>query len=154
MSFAESQGKSVFISYRRGDTPGVAGRLYDRLCDRFGESRVFMDVDSIELGLDFIDALQRAVSTCEALLVMIGPNWLDSRDESGRQRLEDPDDYVRVEVETGLRRDIRVIPILVADARMPAASDLPESLRPLSRRQAVHTSSSLMEPSPVAESST
>jgi len=105
-------------------------------------------------GSIFIDALQRAVSTCEALLVMIGPNWLDSRDESGRQRLEDPDDYVRVEVETGLRPDIRVIPILVADARMPAASDLPESLRPLSRRQAVHTSSSLMEPSPVAESST
>jgi hypothetical protein len=119
----------IFVSYRREETAAHAGRLADRLADHFGESQVFMDVDSIGLGLDFAQVLQDAVGVCEVMLVMIGPRWISPR-------LEDPGDYVRIEIEAALDRSIRVVPILVGGGTLPQAADLPESLQPLARRQA------------------
>jgi hypothetical protein len=119
----------IFVSYRREDTSAHAGRLADRLVDRFGETQVFMDVDSIGLGLDFVTVLQDAVTACEVMLVMIGPGWVGPR-------LEEAEDYVRIEVQTALDREIRVVPILVGGAKLPEAAALPEPLRPLARRQA------------------
>jgi hypothetical protein len=125
----------VFISYRRSDQPALAGRLYDKLLVKFNEHQVFMDVDSIDLGLDFVQVLERTLAHCKALIVVIGRDWLNASDEDGQRRLDLPDDFVRLEIETALRRNIRVIPILVDGTRMPRNIDLPESLRPLARRQ-------------------
>src|SRR5215469_4534832 len=100
----------IFISYRREETAAHADRLYDHLIDHFGEDRVFMDVDSIAIGLDFTKALQEAMSRCEILLVLIGRNWLDITDSEGRRRIDNPNDWIRVELETALQRDIRVAP--------------------------------------------
>ena len=129
----EPQG--IFISYRREQTAAHAGRLYDRLSDAFGEQAVFMDVDSIGLGLDFARVLDEAVASCAVMLVLIGPGWTEVADQRGR-RLDDPGDYVRQEIETGLRREIRVVPVLVHGAALPRPEELPEGLRPLARRQA------------------
>jgi hypothetical protein len=133
------QGR-VFISYRRQDSSGLAGRLYDRLAARLGDGQVFMDVDTIELGVDFAEVITRAVSSCEALLAVIGPHWLTATDQAGRRRLDDPDDIVRLEIEAALSRNVRVIPVLVGEARMPTQQDLPASLVPLARRQAARLS--------------
>jgi TIR domain len=133
---APSSG-SVFISYRRQETSDIAGRLYDRLALRLGDDQVFMDVDRIELGVDFAEVIAQAVSTCQVLLAVIGPRWLTATDEGGRRRLDDPDDIVRLEVQAALERDIRVVPILVAGAVMPRAHELPESLAKLARRNAL-----------------
>jgi hypothetical protein len=127
----------VFISYRRQDTPHLAGRLYDRLREHFGQERVFMDVDSIEPGLDFGRVIEGAVSSSAVMLVLIGDKWLTATDPRGRQRLENPDDYVRVEIETGLSRDIRVIPVLVEGAAMPTTEELTGGLAGLARRNAL-----------------
>ncbi|HSB73403.1 MAG TPA: PASTA domain-containing protein [Candidatus Methylomirabilis sp.] len=127
----------IFISYRRDDAAGHAGRLFDRLSQHFGRSRVFMDVAGIEAGVDFVEAIERAVGSCQVLLVMIGRQWLAATDERGRRRLDDPHDFHRLEVSTALSRNIRVIPILVEGTRMPVAADLPEALARLARRQAV-----------------
>jgi hypothetical protein len=124
----------VFISYRRSDQPALAGRIYDRLEQKFGPGQVFMDVDSIELGLDFVEVLERTLAQCKALIVVIGRDWLNAKDEGGHSRLDQPDDFVRLEIETALRRNVRVIPILVDGTPMPRAVDLPESLKPLARR--------------------
>lgn len=130
----------VFISYRRQDEPNFAGRLYDRLVGRFGASGVFMDVDSIELGLDFVQVIDRFLAQCQVVVVVIGRNWLDVRDTAGRRRLDNPNDYVRLEIESALRREVRVIPILVEGAQVPEAGDLPPSLEPLARRNGVEMS--------------
>src|SRR5215469_14497009 len=127
----------IFVSYRRNESSHLAGRLYDRLAERFGESRVFIDVDAIEPGVDFAEEISRAIARCKALLVIIGPGWMTATDEHGRRRLEDPDDIVRLEVESALARDVRVIPILVEGAVMPAQQDLPDSLSRLGRRNAL-----------------
>lgn len=127
----------IFISYRRKETAGQAGRLYDRLSDRFGADRVFMDVDSIAMGVDFTQAVIEAVSRCDILLALIGREWSATADETGRRRIDDPDDWVRTEIEAALQRDIRVVPVLVEGAVLPHAGDLPEGLRPLVRRQAL-----------------
>ncbi|MFZ5911217.1 MAG: SUMF1/EgtB/PvdO family nonheme iron enzyme [Chloroflexota bacterium] len=132
-----SQKGRIFISYRRVDSGGYAGRIYDRLAARFGEDAVFMDVDDIPAGLDFVEVLQNAVQSCDALAALIGRNWLDARDEAGGRRLDNPEDFVRVEIAAALERGIRVIPVLVDGAPMPRASDLPENLKPLARRNAV-----------------
>jgi len=108
-----SQKGRIFISYRRVDSAGYAGRIYDRLAARFGEDAVFMDVDDIPAGLDFVDVLQNAVQSCDALAALIGPNWLDARDDAGVRRVDNPEDFVRVEIAAALERDIRVIPVLV-----------------------------------------
>jgi hypothetical protein len=130
----------LFISYRREETAGHAGRLYDAVAARFGERNVFMDVDMAP-GVDFVDRITEAVADCDVLLVVIGPEWATLPDDRGRPRLSNPEDYVRLEVETALRTpDITVIPVLVRGARMPRPDDLPESVQALSRRNALELS--------------
>jgi hypothetical protein len=135
----------VFISYRREDTAYPAGWLYDRLAHQYGGGQVFKDVDSIELGDDFVQVISRAVGSCDVLLAMIGGQWLTIADEHGRRRLDDPGDFVRLEIEAALTRDVRVIPILVENARMPRADELPHSLVALTHRQALELSPSRFE---------
>ena len=132
-----AEGGGIFVSYRRHETSHLAGRLYDRLADRFGEGQVFIDVDTVEPGMDFGDEISRAVATCKVLLAVIGPSWLTTTDEQGRRRLDDQDDIVRLEIEAALARGVRVIPILVEGAVMPGRQDLPESLADLARRNAL-----------------
>jgi hypothetical protein len=139
MSSLRSRG-GVFISYRREETAANAGRLYDRLSDRYGENRVFMDVDSIAVGVDFTRAIKEAVYQCSVMLALIGRDWSVIADSTGKRRIDNPDDFVRVEIETALQRDIRVVPVLVDGAALPQADDLPPSLRPLLRRQALELS--------------
>ena len=127
----------VFISYRREESSGMAGRLYDRLADRFGDDQVFMDVDTIALGVDFGQVITQAVSTCEVLLAVIGPRWLTITDEDGQRRLDDADDIVGLEIAAALERDIRVIPILIEGAAMPRRRELPDRLAKLARRNAL-----------------
>jgi beta-lactam-binding protein with PASTA domain len=127
----------VFISYRRDDCPGHAGRLFDRLRAQFGIASVFIDVAGIEPGVDFVEALERAVGSCDVLLAVIGRDWVASADRNGRRRLGEPHDFVRLEISSALRRGVRVVPVLVEGARMPTADVLPEDLAPLVRRQAV-----------------
>jgi tetratricopeptide (TPR) repeat protein len=130
----------VFISYRRQDTGPYARLLYEELRRRLDSEQVFMDVDSIEVGVDFAEAIQHAVAACEVLLALVGPQWLTITDANGQQRLEDPDDTVRLEIEAALTRNIRVIPVLVDNTLMPQRQQLPESLAPLSRRNALELS--------------
>ena len=126
----------IFINYRRDDSIGMAGRLHDRLAQTFGRDKLFMDVDHIPAGTDFVAHLNSQVAECDVVLVVIGPNWLGVKDDSGGRRLDNPDDFVAIEIAAALARDIRVIPVLVDGARMPKASELPDSLKPLARRQA------------------
>ena len=139
MSSVRGRG-GIFISYRREETAANAGRLYDRLSERFGEDRVFMDVDSIDIGVDFAKAVIEAVVRCNILLALIGRDWSAITDSKGKRRIHNPDDFVRIEIETALQRDIRVVPVLVDGAVLPQANDLPLSLRPLIRRQALELS--------------
>ena len=129
--------EGIFISYRREESAGHAGRIYDRLRERFGRDRVFMDVSAIEPGVDFVEAIDRAVGSCAVLLVIIGRQWLNCTDAAGRRRLDDPQDFIRLEVGTALRRNIRVIPVLVQGATMPGEADLPDDLKLLARRNAI-----------------
>ena len=99
----------IFISYRREDTAGHAGRIFDRLKEKFGEDKVFMDVTGIEPGVDFVGAIDQAVSSCDVLLVIIGKKWIACTDASGNKRLNDPKDFIRLETATALRRAIRDI---------------------------------------------
>jgi TIR domain len=130
----------IMISYRREDSLGHAGRLYDHLARHFGNATVFMDLDDIEPGLDFVEVLQQTVSSCDALVAVIGKQWLTATDEEGRSRLDNPGDLVRVEIGTALSRKVRVIPVLVAGARMPKVQELPPDLKALSRRNALEIS--------------
>jgi TIR domain-containing protein/WD40 domain-containing protein len=132
---APSAGR-VFISYRRQESSGLAGRLYDWLADRFGDDQVFMDVDTIGLGTDFAEVIAEAVSSCEVLLAVIGPRWVTATDEDGR-RLDVPGDIVHMEIAAALERDVHVIPILVEGAVMPRPQELPEGLTGLARRNAL-----------------
>jgi glycerophosphoryl diester phosphodiesterase len=128
----------VFISYRRQETAWPARQLYDLLVAELGADRVFKDVDNIEPGDDFVERIQWAVGSCQVLLALIGPQWLTVKDAAGGRRLDDPTDFVRLEVETALNRDdVRVIPILVDNAKMPTPQELPTGLAALTRRQAV-----------------
>ena len=130
---------TIFISYRRDDSGGHAGRLFDALGDRFGSARVFRDIEDLEPGVDFVDALDKALNQCAALLVIIGPSWSTAAGSTGR-RLDQPDDFVRMEVAKALERNVRVVPVLVAEATMPGTDELPENLRPLARRNAIELS--------------
>jgi hypothetical protein len=129
---------TVFICYRREDAPATTGRIYDHLVQSFGEATVFKDVDSIPVGTDFPSHIQRILRQATAQVVVIGPRWLDIRDEAGRSRLQNPGDFVRQEIETGLASGIPVIPVLVEGGTMPLARVLPASLAPLTRLQAVN----------------
>jgi hypothetical protein len=133
----ESLPGRIFISYRRQETNWPAKYVYDILVEHFPAEQVFKDVDSIEPGEDFVERITAAVSSCDVLLALIGPQWLTITDENGQRRLDNPDDYIRLEIETALTRKIRLIPILVDDARMPQANQLPETLASLTRRNAV-----------------
>ena len=124
----------VFLSYRRADTPHVAGRLGDRIAQR---CELFMDIDNIPLGMDFAKVVREAVKDCDALVALIGPHWLDAVDDDGQRRLLNPDDWVVAEIKAGLDRDITVIPVLVDGAVMPESEDLPLALRSLPNRQAL-----------------
>jgi hypothetical protein len=133
----------IFISYRRDDSAGYAGRLFDYLEERFGSRKVFMDIDTIEPGDDFRKVVRNAVGTCDAVVVMIGKQWLNITDSQGHRRLDDPQDWVRVEVASALANpNVRVIPVLVHGASMPYADELPEDLRELSYRNALELSNS------------
>lgn len=127
---------NIFISYRREDSAGHSGRLFDKLRERFGKDRVFMDVSGIEPGVDFVEAIEKAVGSCDAFIVVIGKQWLSATDANGRRRLDNPEDFIRLELATALRRSIRVIPVLVQGATAPGSRNLPDDLKKLSRLQA------------------
>jgi TonB family protein len=127
----------IFVSYRRSDSQGEAGRLFDDLVKHFGEDTVFMDVAAIEAGRDFRRAIEEGVTKCGVLLVMIGPEWLDAKDEHGGRRLQDPSDFVRIETASALKRDIPVVPVLVRGAKMPSPEQLPEELKELVYRNCI-----------------
>lgn len=129
--------RGIFISYRRDDAEGQAGRLFDDLCARFGKDSVFMDVDSIEPGRDFRKAVDDEISGCAVLLSLIGKRWLESANADGRRRLDDSGDFVRLENAAALKRDIPVIPVLVQGASMPRPDQLPADLEPLAWRNAI-----------------
>jgi hypothetical protein len=141
----------VFISYRRSDSAGYAGRVWDRLERDLGRHSLFMDVAAIPLGTNFPKVLHEEVAKCDVLLAMIGPNWLDARDDLGpladvslaeaehkNRRLDDPNDYVRIEIAQALQRGIPVIPILLDSATIPKADQLPEDLKELASRNGMH----------------
>jgi uncharacterized membrane protein YhaH (DUF805 family) len=134
---ADTVNKRIFINYRRGDSQAAAGRLNDRLLQHFGRDQVFMDVEAIEPGVDFVTWIDEQVAACGVFISVIGPDWLAARTADGRPRLSEPNDYVRLEIEAALKRNIRVIPVLVDGATMPQSTDLPNSIDALARRQAV-----------------
>src|SRR5262249_5350919 len=127
----------IFICYRRDDDQGFSGRLFDHLVAAFSRERVFMDVDSIDPGLDFAQVLQEEVARCDVFLAVIGRDWATATDKTGRRRLDSPTDYVRIEIEAALNQGKRVIPVLVSGASPPEPEELPDSLKPLPGRQAV-----------------
>ena len=130
-------GGKIFISYRRDDSEGEAGRLYDDLTRVFRPDAVFMDVSDIHPGKDFRQAIDDNVAQCAVLLAMIGPEWTTVKDASGARRLDLPNDFVRLEISSALARGIDVIPVLVHGARMPAPAELPDALQNLAYRNCV-----------------
>ncbi|HLX87743.1 MAG TPA: toll/interleukin-1 receptor domain-containing protein [Acidimicrobiales bacterium] len=126
----------IFIIYRRSDSSGHAGRLSDSLIAHFGSGSVFMDIDNIRIGEDFTAVAHDALSTCDAALAIIGPDWATVTDKQGRRRIDDPGDHVRVELADALARDIRVVPVLVHGAEMPGVRDLPPELSAFAYRNA------------------
>jgi hypothetical protein len=126
----------IFISYRRDDSAGHAGRLYDRLVERFGEENIFLDVMGIAPGQNFVEKIEQTVRSCNVLIAVIGRHWLTVTDRAGRRRLDDSRDFVRLEILTALNHNILVIPVLVQNASMPSAADLPEPLAELAWRNA------------------
>ncbi len=131
---------AIFISYRRDDSEGEAGRLFDDLIRAFGSDNVFMDVAGIKPGVDFRQAIEQNVANCGVLLAVIGPNWVSMTKPGGVRRIEDPSDFVALEIAAALKRQVPVIPVLVHDARMPSPDQLPESLKDLSYRNSVEIS--------------
>ncbi len=132
--------RAIFISYRRDDTEGYAGRLFQDLCERFGSDSVFMDVTGIEPGRDFRRVIEQQIASCGVLLAVIGKSWLTAADEKGERRLNDPHDFVRLETASALKRDIPVVPVLVQQAAMPRAEELPDDLKDLAFRNSVEVS--------------
>lgn len=128
---------SVFISYRRSDTSGYAGWLCEHLIDYFGPGHVFIDIDSLPAGSDFVNIINQTLDSCEAVLVLIGRDWITANYGGGSRKLDDPNDFVRLEVAAALRANRLVIPVLVEGALMPIADELPPPLRALARCQAV-----------------
>jgi TIR domain-containing protein len=126
----------IFISYRRDDAAGWAGRLSADLRAGLRGASVFMDIDAIPPGVPYDDYIAQAVGSCDVLIALIGPHWLTVTDKAGRRRLDDPADLTRLEILAALKRSIRVIPALVGGAEMPATDELPDALKPLGRRQA------------------
>lgn len=130
----------IFISYRRDDTDYIAGRLHDRLAAEFGPDRIFRDVDTMRPGADFVQKIDDAVSSCDALVAIIGDQWLSIVDKNGKRRLSNPKEWVRLEIAGALKRGILIVPVLVENARMPSEADLPAPLRRLARHHAMDLS--------------
>ncbi|MGB3768667.1 MAG: toll/interleukin-1 receptor domain-containing protein, partial [Phormidesmis sp.] len=126
----------IFISYRRNDSPWESGRIYDYLKEHFGRDFIFKDVDDIDMGDDFRQAIHAAVGQCQVLLAVMGKDWLTAKDAVGNRRLDNPADWVRLEIEAALARNVRVIPVMLDSVEMPLPSDLPVSLQPLAYRTA------------------
>ncbi len=124
----------IFISYRRKDSEAITGHLNDQLVAHFGSENVFFDIDTMRAGRDFRVQLDEALVGCAAVLVVIGPNWLTASDENGCRRLDQPGDYVRIEIETALNREIPVVPVLVLNASLPQSDDLPQTINQLAFR--------------------
>jgi TIR domain len=133
-------GNPIFISYRRDDTEGEAGRLFDDLTRQFGSNSVFMDVAGIRPGVDFVQAIEENVASCGVLLAIIGPTWATIAGATGQRRLDDPHDFVVLEIASALKRQVPVIPVLVHGAKMPSPEQLPESLKSFSYRNSVELS--------------
>lgn len=127
----------IFISYRREDSAGYTGRLFDHLAAHFGEDKIFMDIDTIKPGQDFVEAIETAISQCAALVAVIGKQWFSITDEEGQRRLENPYDFVRLEISQALERNILVVPVLVENTKMPRPDELPNDLKKLARRSAL-----------------
>lgn len=127
----------VFICYRREDSAGYAGRIYDRLAKRFGERQVFMDIDTIAPGEDWVETVDRTIKSCDAMIVVIGRNWLTKGSGEEHPRISQAGDHLRLELETALAHGVKIVPVLVGGGQVPKAEALPESVRPVVRRQAV-----------------
>jgi hypothetical protein len=131
----------IFISYRRDESRHAAGRLADDLAQAFGPQRIFRDIEGIELGVDFAKALEKALASCAVMLVLIGPQWLDMpHAKRGGRRLDQEDDWIRQEIASALKRDVRVVPVLLEGATLPDAAELPADMRKLAGRQAMELS--------------
>jgi hypothetical protein len=131
-----SGNETVFISYRRSDSSGYTLAIYQKLKDALGDDKVFMDLDDIPHGVDFSEHLDKVLGNATTVLIMIGEGWLNASNEQGR-RLDDSSDFVRIEVASALKRDVKVIPVLLKQAQMPSEAELPEDLQALSRRNAI-----------------
>ena len=133
----------IFISYRREDAAGWTGRLAADLRREFRTDQIFQDIASIEIGEDFLEATRRSLASCAVAIVVIGPRWLHAKNEAGHRRLDDTEDWVRLEIAESLQREaLRVVPVLVGEARMPRSAELPEPLKLLARRNALEISDS------------
>jgi len=142
----QAPSSRIFVSYRHDADAMAAGWLVERLAGHFGKKQIFKDVDSIEPGDDFVKVITDAVGSCDVLLALIGRQWLTMTGEDGRRRLDDPKDFVRLEIEAALNRDIRLIPVLIEGTKMPRAEEVPPSLAPLVNRQGLDFSSANAEP--------
>jgi Caspase domain/TIR domain len=127
----------IFINYRREDAPGVAGRLFDRLAANYSRREMFMDVDAMKPGLNFVKQIDEQISKCDVVLAIIGPAWLTAVDDRGQRKIDKPRDYVRVELAAALKREIPVIPLLVNGTAMPSEDELPEELKSLPHRHSL-----------------
>lgn len=127
----------IFISYRHDDSEYIVGRIYEDLCTAYGKKNIFKDVDSIPLGVDFRNEISEVVHSCDILIALIGEKWNTIADDSGNPRINNPDDFVRIEIEEALQRNIPVIPILTSKAELPKESGLPDSLKELAYRNAI-----------------
>jgi hypothetical protein len=135
-----SSAHGIYISYRRRESAGCTGRLFDHLSRHFGPGSVFMDIGGITRGQEFARAIESALNACDVVLVVIGKSWASCTGKDGRRRLDDPKDWVRLEVVAALRRNVLVVPVLVDGARLPDPTSLPEELRPLCGRNACELS--------------
>jgi len=140
MSSKSKQNGKLFISYRRGDARGIAGRLSDTLGAYFGDDRVFRDIESIEGGADFGNVIEDSLQTADAVIVLIGPDWLALKDDKGQRRIDDPEDWVAQEIAVAMELKKPVFPVLVENASMPRADELPEKLKTLTRYNAISIS--------------
>ncbi len=131
---------TIFISYRREDSGGYTGRLHDRLVQEWGKDRVFIDIDNIEPGEDFVEVIERVLSQAGVMVVVVGPRWLTATDAKGRRRIDSSSDYHRMEIEAALKRPVRVIPVLMGGATMPEEEELPDALKAFARRNAIEIS--------------
>jgi hypothetical protein len=134
------QNGKIFISYRRGDSSGESGRLNENLEQIFGDENVYFDIEAIEGGINFRKDIIRALNSCKVLIAVIGPSWLDIADEYGKRRLENPDDFILLEISTALERGIMVIPLLINGATQPKRDELPNDIKDLAELNSVEIS--------------